>query len=67
MHIQVNGVQRELPAVATVADLLTSLDVGGSRRFAVEINGTVVPRSEHSSRRIAEGDRIELIGAVGGG
>lgn len=66
MQIQVNGVQRELPAAATVADLVASLDLGG-RRFAVEINGTVVPRSEHPRRRMAEGDRVELIGAIGGG
>lgn len=66
MQIQLNGVQRELPAAATVADLLADLDFGG-RRFAVEINGTVVPKSEHPSRPIVEGDRVELIGAIGGG
>lgn len=66
MQIQLNGVQRELPAAATVADLLADLDIGG-RRFAVEINGAVVPKSEHPSRQIVEGDRVELIGAIGGG
>jgi sulfur carrier protein len=66
MQIQLNGARRELPSAATVADLIGALEAGG-RRFAVEVNGSVVPKSEHERRRLAEGDRVELIGAIGGG
>ena len=66
MQIELNGTRREFSPVVTVGDLLATLDLAG-RRVAVEVNGTVVPASEHGRRRLAEGDRVELIGAIGGG
>lgn len=66
MKIRLNGECRELAATETVADLISSLDLG-DRRVAVEINGSVVPKSEHERRRLAADDRVELIGAIGGG
>lgn len=66
MQIQLNGVGRELAPAATVADLLATLELAG-RRVAVEVNGSVVPASEHARSRLAEGDTVELIHAIGGG
>jgi sulfur carrier protein len=37
------------------------------KRIAVERNGEVVPRSLYPQTRLASGDRIEIVGAVGGG
>ena len=53
-------------AAATIADLVRELDLEG-KRIAVERNGEIVPRSQHSSTRLSAGDRIEVVGAVGGG
>jgi sulfur carrier protein len=64
--IRLNGSDRDVIAGATVADvvsLLTTTDSG----CAVAINDEVVPRREWSDRRIADGDRIEVLTAVQGG
>lgn len=66
MHIQLNGERRELAGPASIAELLATLGIV-ERRVAVELNGRVVPRSEHAQRRLDEGDRVELISAIGGG
>jgi sulfur carrier protein len=66
MEIEVNGGRRRLAAGCTVADLLAGMEVAG-RRVAVERNGSIVPRSAHASTRLAAGDRIEVVIAVGGG
>jgi thiamine biosynthesis protein ThiS len=66
VRIEVNGKARELPEGATVAALLAELGVGGAR-VAVERNREIVPRAEHSSVRLAEGDTLEVVTFVGGG
>lgn len=67
MHIIVNGEPREIvPPPATLADLVRTLGLEG-RRVALEHNGEVVPRSLHAEVGIREGDRVEIVHAVGGG
>ena len=64
--ITLNGAQRELPAPLTFTQLLDELELAG-RRLAVERNGAIVPRSAFEDLRLADGDRIEVVIAVGGG
>jgi len=64
--VSVNGEARQLPPDTTVADLLTQLAPAG-RRIAVERNGAIVPRSMHGTTVLADGDRLEIVIAVGGG
>lgn len=66
MQVVINGEPRELDDALTVAGMLEVLSVRG-RRIAVEINEEIVPRSRHAEHRICDGDRIELVGAIGGG
>jgi sulfur carrier protein len=68
MAIQVvlNGASREFPAALTFTQLLDELALAG-RRLAVERNGEIVPRSRFGDERLANGDRIEVVVAVGGG
>lgn len=66
MRILLNGDSHELAPEATISQLKDSLPLSG-RRVAVEVNGRVVPASEHASRTLEEGDRVELITAIGGG
>lgn len=66
MQIQLNGEPFELPDAQGVADLLARLELGG-RRVAVELNLDIVPRSQHASTALKDGDRVEIVHAIGGG
>ncbi|EKN45387.1 MULTISPECIES: sulfur carrier protein ThiS [Pseudomonas syringae group] len=66
MHIQLNGESFELPDGATVEALLTRLELAG-RRVAVELNLDIVPRSQHETTALSEGDQVEVVHAIGGG
>ncbi|HEY6821927.1 MAG TPA: sulfur carrier protein ThiS [Burkholderiales bacterium] len=37
------------------------------KKIAVERNGEIVPKSAHASTLLADGDRLEIVAAVGGG
>ena len=66
MRIVLNGETRSLEPGATLAALVASLDLGG-RRMAVEVNEEVIPRSEYAGHVLGDGDRVEIVHAVGGG
>ena len=66
MNIQLNGEHRDIPDDATVTQLLDLLAYTG-RRVAVERNGAIVPKSQHAQTVLEEGDRVEIVVAVGGG
>lgn len=66
MRIQLNGEPYELADGQTIADLLAGLELTG-RRVAVELNQDIVPRSLHSDTALREGDRVEVVHAIGGG
>ena len=64
--VSINGAQRRFAAPVTFAELLDELALAG-KRLAVERNGEIVPRSRFAESRLADGDRIEVVMAVGGG
>ena len=66
MRILLNGESFELAEPASVADLLARLDLL-ERRVAVELNLEIVPRSAHAGTLLREGDRVEVVRAIGGG
>jgi sulfur carrier protein len=66
VKVTVNGEARELADGMTVAQLLAALDVKVGR-IAVEVNAEVVRRAQHTERRLAEGDQVEIVTFVGGG
>ncbi|WP_339514039.1 sulfur carrier protein ThiS [Pseudomonas sp. RL_15y_Pfl2_60] len=66
MRIQLNGEPLELADGQTVAGLIAQLDLTG-RRVAVELNLDIVPRSQHANTVLADGDRVEVVHAIGGG
>ncbi|GAB2661886.1 sulfur carrier protein ThiS [Arenimonas aestuarii] len=66
MRIQLNGQSTELTGTPTVAQLLEQTGLAG-RKVAIEVNQEVVPRSRHDQHLLAEGDRVEIIHAIGGG
>jgi sulfur carrier protein len=64
--IIVNGETHRLDTPITFAALLAQLSLAG-KRVALERNGEIVPRGRHGEDRVADGDRIEIVVAVGGG
>jgi sulfur carrier protein len=67
MSVTLNGVATDVPAgTATLADLVSALGLAG-KRIAVEMNGEIVPRSRYATTAVGRGDRLEIVGAVGGG
>lgn len=66
MHIIYNGEEKSVMDALRVQDLLEAQGLGG-RRVAVEVNGELVPRSRYGEHRLREGDRVEVVFAVGGG
>ncbi len=66
MHIRLNGEDLAIDTGSTIAALLTQQGLA-DRRVAVEVNGDIVPRGRHAEHAIHEGDRIEIVHALGGG
>ena len=66
MDITLNGETRSLPGATTIQQLLEASELAG-RRVAVEVNGAIVPRSSHASHMLCQGDRVEIVHALGGG
>ena len=66
MHITLNGDARDCAPGTSVSSLLDAAGYTG-KRVAVEINLEIVPRSAHASHLLADGDRVEIVHAIGGG
>ena len=66
IQVTVNGAARRFERPLEVSALLSSLNLQG-KKVAVERNGEIVPRSRFAEQRLAEGDRLEIVVAVGGG
>ena len=68
MTIEVNGERIEVDEPATVTAVVERIGAGGDRRgVAVAVNGEVVPRSAWDSTELADGERVEVVGAIQGG
>lgn len=66
MQISVNGKPVEVAAGTTVARLLDELGYAAGR-IAVERNQEVVTRARYGETALVDGDRLEVVGFVGGG
>lgn len=66
MNILLNGEARTFAAPIPLNELLQAEGLG-ERRVAVEINGEIVPRGQHAHTVLAEGDKVEIVHALGGG
>jgi sulfur carrier protein len=64
--VTLNGAAQTCVAGSTLAELLVAAGYAG-RRVAIERNGEIVPRSRHAETRLADGDRVEIVQAIGGG
>ncbi len=68
LRVTINGEERELPAGATVASVIASLDAAPhGRGVAVAVEGEVVPRTQWPSAELRDGAKVEVVVAVQGG
>lgn len=58
--------QSAVGATLNVTHLLEHMGLQG-KRIAVERNGEIIPRSKFDQPILADGDRLEIVVAVGGG
>jgi sulfur carrier protein len=65
LQITLNG-ETATTAATTIAALVEQLQLD-TRRVAVERNLAIVPRSSYADTPIMSGDRIEIVGFIGGG
>lgn len=66
LELKINGELRQFPEPLSVAGLIDQLAYTG-KRIAVELNGEIVPKSQHATTQLATGDQLEIVVAVGGG
>ena len=66
IQVTVNGAAQRYERPLAVAELVQQLSLAG-KRIAVEKNGEIVPKSAHGATLLADGDRLEIVVAVGGG
>lgn len=66
-HLTINGNARQFDVQElTVEGLVSTLGLTG-KRLAIEKNGEIVPRSTFAETELNDGDKLEIVGAVGGG
>ena len=66
MQITLNGKPHQTSEGARLAQLIEQLELT-EQRLAIEVNETLVPRSEHPRYTLQPGDRVEIVHAIGGG
>ena len=66
MQISVNGEEMEVSPGFTIGNLLKLLELT-PERLAVEKNGMVISRKLLTETTLEEGDKLEIVKAIGGG
>jgi len=67
MRLTVNGEPRDVREGCSLEDLLLELQVPARKGVAVAVNLQVVPQAERADAQLREGDRVDVVTAVGGG
>lgn len=66
MEIILNGESRNVAEACSITLLTEQLNLAG-KRYAVEVNEDIIPRSRHSAYVLSPGDKVEIVHAIGGG
>ena len=67
MHITVNGEPRTLETPKLLTDFLSELGLENKKAIAVALNGEVIAREFYQSIKLSDGDRLDIVRAIGGG
>ena len=65
MKITLNGETKNIKA-DTISALLAEISAP-ARGIAVEVNGIIIPKSEHHSTALNDNDVVEIVSFIGGG
>ena len=66
ISVSINGEVRHFDTPISITALLEQMQLGG-KRIALERNGEIVPRGQFNLHLLADGDKLEIVVAVGGG
>jgi sulfur carrier protein len=66
IKFHLNGELIQKTSGQSLAELASDLELT-KKKFAIEMNGEIIPKSLHASTLIEEGAIIEIVHAVGGG
>ena len=66
IQVTVNGAAQRFEQPLPVSALIEKMSLAG-KKIAVEKNGEIVPRGLHQQTLVENGDRLEIVVAVGGG
>jgi sulfur carrier protein len=66
MRIVLNGESRDVAEACSITSLLADLKIR-STQVAVEVNLHIVDRGAFEATALRDGDRVEVIGFIGGG
>tara|TARA_S200000501_G_scaffold277652_1_gene261491 strand:- start:319 stop:519 length:201 start_codon:yes stop_codon:yes gene_type:complete len=66
MKLLVNNENIVLDDNLTIKELMKHIKIR-NQYYAVEVNEQIVPKSLHASFTLKEGDKVEIVTAVGGG
>lgn len=66
LTLQINGESKQFSQDLNVDGLIADMALAG-KRFAIELNGEIVPKSSHATTQLRDGDKLEVVIAVGGG
>ncbi len=64
--LNINGKDCEAKSSQNLEELILELKINAPH-FAVALNYQVIPKSQYKSTTLKEGDKIEIVHAVGGG
>jgi sulfur carrier protein len=66
ISISINGTVHQFDTPINVTALIELMQLG-NKRIALERNGEIVPRGQFNTQMLANGDKLEIVIAVGGG
>ena len=66
ISLSINGSTHQFDAPISVTALIEHMQLV-NKRIALECNGEIVPRGQFNTQMLADGDKLEIVVAVGGG
>ncbi len=66
MNILLNNEPISVCEALTIRGLLIHVNIQ-KKYYAVEVNEQIVPKSSHASFTLKDGDKVEIVAAIGGG
>lgn len=66
VRLVINGREESHTEELNLAQLIQAKGLGRGR-IAVEHNGKIVPKSQYEKLQLVDGDRLEIVQAIGGG